>query len=40
MGTELGSMRVAEKLYWKRLKIKKNVGNRKIMSDIGSERVN
>jgi hypothetical protein len=29
-------MRVAEKLYWKGLKIKKSVGNRKIiMSDEG-----
>jgi hypothetical protein len=26
-------MRVAEKLDWKGLKFKKNVGNRKIMSD-------
>jgi hypothetical protein len=31
-------MRVAEKLDWKGLKMKKSVGNRKII--IGSERVN
>jgi hypothetical protein len=37
-------MRVVEKLDWKGLKVKKSVGNRKIVmssrSDIGSERVN
>jgi hypothetical protein len=36
-------MWVAEKLHWKGLKIKKSVGNRKIVmsiSDIGPERIN